>query len=161
MSGYRIIISLLLLGGLALAGCGATNTTNFVNSVLNFRLQQQDDGDGDPGLTLRLINGSLNASEELQILATYQVFPGSYEELEVELVELRCDAGESVCEVTLPDCPIRVEVLEEIRRSTEGLVIGGRDLGGVTDFVFDEGDFNCGSFILYTFSDIEADAVAY
>jgi len=159
------IISVVGLGMMAatlplLTGCGGGGSP-LVNIILGYMVGDQQTTP-DTGLTIRLINAGGEGEEELDLLVAYQTEGDQNGDgIRVESVTIECTAEEAACEEFLDDCPIRVEALEERRRDDQGRLLGSRDLSGINDFTFEEGEFNCGSFINFTFSEIQAQAEAY
>lgn len=113
------------------------------------------------GLIIRLANTNGGGiDEEVDILVSYRATDGSGRTT-IEQATLRCSAEEIFYDLRLDTCPVRVEALQERRYNSLGQLQGSRELQGNEGFIFDEGDFTCGGFVVYVFSELEAQAFAY
>jgi hypothetical protein len=113
------------------------------------------------GMSVRLVNAG-TGTEELDLLVAYET-EGTQngDGIRVESITIECSAEEEVCDEFLEGCPIRIEALEERQIDDQGRLVRSRDLSGIEDFTFEEEEFDCDSFINYTFSEIVADAAVY
>ena len=136
-AGRALYVSFVLL-----AGCGVG--TNVLTSILGSNVDEQF---GMNGVDIRIINQS-TATEELDILVDGQPYT------------ISCLSAVQICDFYLSTCPQRVEAVSERRLDTAGRFVGGRNFEGSDACTFDsgEGEFNCGDFLIYRFSDTEADA---
>ncbi len=136
-AGRALYVSFVLL-----AGCGVG--TNVLTSILGNNVEEQF---GLNGVDIRIINQS-TATEELDILVDGQPYT------------ISCLSTVQICDFYLSTCPQRVQAVTERRLDAAGRFVGGRDFTGNDDFTFDRGagEFDCGDFIIYRFSDTEADA---
>lgn len=160
-ANFRVIlIGLLGVGGL-LAGCSMGGIP--VNYYLNLLIK---DTGGDQfantnGLIIRMANtNSGSFDEEVDLLISYRATDGSGRTT-IEQITMICSAEEVLCDMRIEDCPVRVEALQERRYDLAGRLQGVRELSGVESFSFEEGEFECGGFVVYQFSESEYAAFAY
>lgn len=72
-----------------------------------------------------------------------------------------CAATQGTCDYLLSTCPQTIELLQERQLDSRGVFRGGRDFEGDPDFTFTAGEFECGSMILYEFSETTATASVF
>ena len=158
---HRVILAVSLGGVVLLAGCSMGGIP--VNYYL-YLLIKDTGGDqfANPGgLIIRLANtNAASYDEELDLLISYENAdePGT---ITMEQVTITCSAEDVTCDLNLAECPVRVEAIEERRYNSVGQFQGSRNLSGVDGYLFIQGDYDCGGFIVYQFSESEAMAFAY
>lgn len=129
---------LLIATGLACTGNGATNT---VLGVVANTLRTNT-------LMIRVVNDTTSDVEvELRVDGVMKLLPP-------------CTALQQACDYVLTTCPQVVEVIQETRRDTNGVFMGGRNFESNPDFTFGPGEFSCGNTIILQFSDTVAYAQA-
>lgn len=72
-----------------------------------------------------------------------------------------CQATEGICDYVLTSCPLTIELLQERRMDSRGIFRGGSDFEGDPDFTFTSDEFECGSLILFEFSETTASASVF
>lgn len=164
MRAYFRILSILLLSGVGfglLAGCamGGVPLNYYLDMLIKDTGGDQFANTG--GLIVRLANGNAGLfDEEVDLLISYRSHDGSGPAT-LETVTLTCRADEVVCDLSLDKCPVRIEAFQERQYDTLGRFQGSRDLDGNPDFIFEEGDYECGGFVVYLFSETQALTYAY
>lgn len=163
MRAYLRVISVILLGGIGgglLVGCAMGGVP--VNYYLDLLIKDSiGDSVANGGLVIRLASANAGLiDQEVDLLITYRDADGSGQTT-METTTFTCRADELTCDFILQDCPILVEALQERRYDALGRFRGSRDLSGIDDFSFELGDYECGGFVVYQFSDLEAIAYAY
>ena len=129
---------------MALAGCATVS----VNTVLDSQLLKLLGTLDFEVLRVRVINqtGATSLDLDLKVDGISQT--------------INCTALVAICDITLPACPKRIEAVQERLLDAQGRFVGGLDFNGGDEFVFPEGEFDCGSIIVFKFGDREASAFA-
>ncbi|MHC4443241.1 MAG: hypothetical protein ACYTF1_15550 [Planctomycetota bacterium] len=144
VAGKVLACGLLGFCVLGLFGCPGVGGTVSANNVLTGQVQDLLDqlGVDINTVTIRIINQTIY---DVQIDLLVDGLPQ----------QLNCTALAGVCDLPLPACPQTVETVEERRLDSSGRYQGGRIFHNNKNFTFTqaEGDFECGSIIVYTITD--------
>lgn len=73
---------------------------------------------------------------------------------------LSCAAINPSCDTELDACPKRVEAVRQQVLDSQGRFVGGRTFNGSAQFTFVEGEFECRAFLVYEFTETDANAFA-
>jgi hypothetical protein len=124
---------------LAAVGCGGTSVP-LVNQVLDYQLQQAGINTSANTTRLDLVNQS-QSTIQLDLL------------IDGTIVTISCAPSDGRCSYTPTTCPTTIEVVQELRTNDVGILISGRNYNGNAAFTFTEGEFNCQSVFMFTFTE--------